>query len=90
MMQPVAYEAAPDTSSQRLWNFSAGPGTLPLTVLEEVRAELPVYPGVGASIVEISHRSPAYTEVNESAGARMKALLGLGDDWQVLFLQGGA
>ena len=90
MMQPVSYEHAPADLDQRQHNFSAGPGALPTEVLEEVRAELPVYPGVGASIMEISHRSPAYSEIHERAGARMKALLGMGDDWHAVFLQGGA
>ena len=90
MMQPVSYEDAPADLNQRQHNFSAGPGALPTEVLEDVRDELPVYPGVGASIMEISHRSPAYSEVHERAGARMKSLLGMGDDWHVLFLQGGA
>ncbi len=74
----------------RLHNFSAGPGALPTEVMEEVRDELPAYPGLGASIVEVSHRSAAYTEIHENAVAAMKRLLGLGDDWHVLFLQGGA
>ena len=90
MMQPVSYEDAPARLDRRQHNFSAGPGALPTEVLEELRDELPVYPGVGASLLEISHRSPAYSEVHERAGARMKALLGMGDGWHVLFLQGGA
>ena len=90
MMQPVSYEDAPADLDRRQHNFSAGPGALPTEVLEEVRAELPVYPGVGASVMEISHRSPAYSEVHERAASRMKGLLGMGDDWHVLFLQGGA
>lgn len=79
-----------DKEYGRKHNFSAGPGTLPLEVIEEVRDELPVYRDVGSSIMEISHRSPAYDEVNESATSRLKSLLGAGDEWQVLFLQGGA
>lgn len=74
----------------RQHNFSAGPGALPREVVEEVRDELPVFPGIGASIMEVSHRSAAYTEIHQRAGARMKALLGMADDWHVLFLQGGA
>ena len=74
----------------RQHNFSAGPGALPTEVLEEVRDELPAYPGLGASIVEVSHRSGAYTEIHDRARARLRSLLGLGDDWHVLFLQGGA
>jgi phosphoserine aminotransferase len=56
----------------------------------EVRDELPVYPGLGASIMEVSHRSSAYDGIHNAAVERMKRLLGLGDDWHVLFLQGGA
>ncbi|MEO0560412.1 MAG: hypothetical protein AAF170_19770, partial [Bacteroidota bacterium] len=62
--------------SVRQHNFSAGPGSLPQEVVEEVRNELPVYPGLGASIMEVSHRSPEYTEIHQRAGERMKALLG--------------
>ena len=90
MMQPVSYDSPVADLDQRQHNFSAGPGALPTEVLEELRDEMPVYPGVGASMVEISHRSPAYSEVHERAGARVKSLLGLGDGWHVLFLQGGA
>ena len=74
----------------RQYNFSAGPGTLPEEVLLEVKNELPVYDGIGASVMEISHRSPTYTEIAASARTRMRKLLGLGKDWHILFLQGGA
>lgn len=91
MMQPVSYAAAPkEATSERQHNFSAGPGTLPAEVIEEVRAELPVYDGVGASIMEISHRSGAFDAVWEAARQHLRDLLGLGDDWHILFLQGGA
>ncbi|NBB72262.1 MAG: 3-phosphoserine/phosphohydroxythreonine transaminase [Bacteroidetes bacterium] len=80
----------PADRTQRLYNFSAGPAVLPEQVLLEARDELPVYDHVGASIMEISHRSAAYDEVEESARRLIKKLLGLGDDWHVLFLQGGA
>ena len=91
MMQPVDYEPTPKTSDgKRLHNFSAGPGTLPLAVMEEVKAELPVYDDVGSSIMEISHRSPAYSQVDAEAKQHLRDLLGLGDDWHILFLQGGA
>ncbi len=75
---------------KRLHNFSAGPGALPVSVLEEAQQEMLVYGGAGASIMEISHRSPEYTAVADSARHQLTALLGLGDDWHVLFLQGGA
>ena len=90
MMQPVSYQDADQAPARRLHNFSAGPGALPLAVLEEARRELPVFGDIGASVLEISHRSPTYTEITESAAKLLKKLLGLGDDWHVLFLQGGA
>jgi phosphoserine aminotransferase len=71
-------------------NFSAGPGTLPLAVLEEAKEEFLSFGDAGASIIEISHRSKQYTADAESARALLKSHLGLGDDWHVLFLQGGA
>lgn len=75
---------------KRIHNFSAGPATLPLDVLKRVESELVDYHGMGQSIIEASHRSPEYTEINEQATSRVKSLLGAGDDWNVLFLQGGA
>jgi phosphoserine aminotransferase len=64
---------------------------LPVEVLEEVRGELPLLnEEIGASVMEISHRSAGYDEIEESARALVKELLGLDDDWHVLFLQGGA
>ena len=71
-------------------NFNAGPAALPRAVLERAQAELLDYQGRGLSILEMSHRSPEYEAVNRSAEARFKALLGLGDDYRVLFMQGGA
>jgi phosphoserine aminotransferase len=73
--------------ADRVWNFSPGPGALPLPVLELVRDELLEYPGAGASILEISHRSPAFERVIEEAEAN---LLGIPSTYRVLFLQGGA
>lgn len=90
-MQPISSEPAPRIATTgRKHNFSAGPGTLPVEVLEEVRDELPVYGDVGASIMEISHRSAAYDRVHGDAEQHIRDLLGLRDDWHVLFLQGGA
>lgn len=71
-------------------NFNAGPAVLPRAVLAQVQAELPDYRGRGMSILEMSHRSKEYEAVNSSAEARFKALLGLGDDYRVLLMQGGA
>ncbi|PWN06766.1 3-phosphoserine/phosphohydroxythreonine transaminase [Rhodohalobacter mucosus] len=75
---------------KRVHNFSAGPATLPLSVLMKAQEELLDYRDSGASIIEMSHRSPQYTEVNEQAVTRLKKILGAGDEWHVLFLQGGA
>ena len=75
---------------ERVWNFSPGPGALPLPVLERVRDELLEYPGAGASILEISHRSPAFERVIEEAEANLRDLLGIPSTYRVLFLQGGA
>lgn len=75
---------------KRVHNFSAGPAALPLEVLEKVQSELVDYREKGHSIIEMSHRSPEYTEINEQAAERLKRLLGAGDDWNVLFLTGGA
>jgi phosphoserine aminotransferase len=75
---------------KRVHNFSAGPGTLPLSVLKKAQEELVNYRNKGASIIEMSHRGPEYTEVNEQATSRLRKVLGVGDEWEVLFLQGGA
>lgn len=77
-------------SNARVFNFSAGPATLPLPVLEQAQRELLCYPGAGASIMEISHRSSTFTNILETAKADLKALLGIGDDYHVLFTPGGA
>jgi len=74
----------------RLYNFSAGPGTLPQDVLEEARDEMLVFKDAGASVMEISHRSPQYTVIAEEARSLFRELLGIGDEWHALFLQGGA
>ena len=71
-------------------NFNAGPAMLPPPVLEQVQAELRDYQGRGMSIMEMSHRSPEYEAVNAQAEASFKRLLGVGDCYRVLFLQGGA
>jgi len=74
----------------RVYNFSAGPATLPSTVLERARDELLDFQGLGMSIAEISHRDAAYMAVHQAAIDGMRRLLGLSDDYAVLFLQGGA
>lgn len=76
--------------SNRNYNFSAGPATLPLSVLEKIQGEMLSLPGVGASVLEISHRSPAFVEIAEQAEANLRSLLNISDDYAVLFLQGGS
>src|SRR5262249_34698835 len=71
-------------------NFNAGPAMLPPPVLEQVQAELRNYQGRGMSIMEMSHRSKEYETINAQAEASFKRLLGVGDGYRVLFLQGGA
>jgi phosphoserine aminotransferase len=74
----------------RIHNFSAGPATLPLEVLEQAKNELLDFRGCGMSIMEVSHRGPEYIGVDASARERLVRLLGLGDEYEVMFLQGGA
>lgn len=75
---------------KRIFNFSAGPAVLPLPVLEHIRDEMLSLPGVGMSILEISHRSKVFDEIILTAEARMRKLLAIPDNYHVLFLQGGA
>ncbi len=74
----------------RAHNFNAGPAVLPLEVLEQAKAELTDFNGTGMSIMEHSHRGKAYDAVHAEAVANISKLLGVTDDYQVLFLQGGA
>lgn len=76
--------------TNRIYNFSAGPAVLPLEVLEEAREHLLALPGVGMSILEISHRSKPFDEIIEGAVADIRTLAGIPDNYHVLFLQGGA
>ena len=74
----------------RIFNFCAGPATLPLPVLEKARDEMLDYRGLGMSVMEISHRSAAFDEVAESTEACLRRLLSISDDYAILFLAGGA
>ena len=74
----------------RAFNFSAGPATLPQAVLEQAQAEMLDWHGVGASIVELSHRGPEFMQVAAEAEADLRTLMSIPDDYAVLFLQGGA
>lgn len=75
---------------KRVHNFSAGPATLPLEVIEKAQSELTNYHDTGRSVMELSHRSAEYTEIDQQAKARLTELLGLGDKFEIMFLQGGA
>jgi len=71
-------------------NFNAGPSIVPQDVLKIVHSELFDYRGTGISILESSHRAPQYDEINDQAMALIHELFGLGDNYQVLFMTGGA
>jgi phosphoserine aminotransferase len=74
----------------RIFNFSAGPATLPVEVLEQAQAEMLDWQGRGVSVMEVSHRSKAFIQVAEQAESDLRELLGVPADYAVLFLQGGA
>jgi phosphoserine aminotransferase len=74
----------------RIYNFSAGPAMLPVPVLEEMQRDLVALPGVGMSILEISHRSKAFEAILAETEADIRALAAVPSNYRVLFLQGGA
>ena len=77
-------------ATERVYSFSAGPAVLPEKVLEQVRDEMMCLPGAGNSILEIGHRTPAFDEILRGTENRLRSLLGINDDYSVLFLQGGS
>ncbi len=74
----------------RIYNFSAGPAVLPVEVLQQAKDEMLDYNGSGMSVMEMSHRGKVYSAIHAEAKANVKELLNVGDDYEVLFLQGGA
>src|SRR5919205_1453350 len=78
------------TAVQRVYNFSSGPAVLPLPVLEEAQRDLVALPGVGMSVLEISHRSKPFDAIIQGAEADFRALARIPEGYHVLFLQGGA
>ena len=74
----------------RVFNFAAGPSTLPVPVLEQAQRELLDYNGTGMSITEMSHRGKPFMAVNDEANALLRELMNIPDDYSVLFVQGGA
>src|SRR5688572_23589800 len=78
------------TAVHRIFNFAAGPAVLPVPVLEEIQRDLIALPGVGMSVLEISHRSKPFEAILAQAEADIRTLGGVPADYKVLFLQGGA
>nr|MBQ6242151.1 3-phosphoserine/phosphohydroxythreonine transaminase [Lachnospiraceae bacterium] len=74
----------------RTYNFSAGPAMMPEPVLEEIRDEMMNYRGSGMCVMEMSHRSKVYDEIIKAAEADLRTLMGIPDNYKVLFIQGGA
>ena len=74
----------------RVYNFSAGPATLPEEVLQEAAAEMMDYQGCGMSVMEISHRTPIFDKIIGEAEQDLRDLMNIPDNYKVLFLQGGA
>ena len=75
---------------ERVFNFSAGPSQMPLEVLEQAQRELLCYPGAGCSVMEMSHRSAAYQAIIDRARDTLRRLMDIPEDYEILFLQGGA
>jgi phosphoserine aminotransferase len=76
--------------TERVYNFSPGPAVLPVPVLEQVQREMLALPGVGSSILEISHRSKAFLDILAEAEENLRRLLSVPANYKVLFLQGGS
>lgn len=79
-----------DMKYSRIHNFNAGPAALPLPVLETAREEFFNYANTGMSVMEMSHRAKPFSEINDVAENNIRQLMGISDDYCVLFLQGGA
>ena len=89
-LTPDRQTSARQAPEQRVFNFSPGPAVLPLPVLEEIQRDLLSLPGAGSSVLEISHRSPAFDAILAEAEANLRELLAVPEGYRVLFLQGGA
>ena len=76
--------------TERIFNFSAGPAVLPVPVLEEAQRDMVSLPGVGMSVMEISHRSKTFDEIIARAESGLRELMGIPSNYHILFLQGGA
>jgi phosphoserine aminotransferase len=76
--------------TKRVYNFYAGPATLPLPALKKAQKELLDFQGTGMSLMEISHRSKEYAQMHSEASGLIRELMGLPDEYKILWLQGGA
>lgn len=76
-------------NKDRVFNFSAGPSMLPIEVLERVKDGITDYNGTGMSVMEMSHRSKPYEEINARAERLLRELMNIPDDYDVIFVQGG-
>ena len=76
--------------SERIFNFNAGPAALPIEVLEDVQKDLLNYKGEGLSVMEMSHRSKTFDSIIKDAESGLKKIMGLPDNYKVIFMQGGA
>ena len=94
LMTPIQMRQIPkeqrNKMTERAHNFSAGPAALPTEVLQQAQAEMLDYRGTGMSVMEMSHRSDTFIDIAETAERDFRDLLSIGDDYHVLFLQGGA
>src|SRR5215472_3444465 len=77
------------TKAKRVANFNAGPGALPLAVLERIREELLDWRGSGMSVMEMSHRSPEFESINAAAEGGLRKHLAIPEEYGVIFMQGG-
>jgi phosphoserine aminotransferase len=85
----VGFSTLSAKNTKRVLNFTAGPGALPLPVLERVREELLDYRGTGMSVMEMSHRSPEFEEILARAEAGLRKGMAIPEEYAVIFLQGG-
>ena len=77
-------------NDQRVYNFSAGPSMLPLSALERAASEITNYRGSGMSVMEMSHRSKVFLQIFEEAQDKLRRLMNVPEEYQILFLQTGA
>ena len=74
----------------RIYNFSAGPAVLPLPVLERAQQEITDWQDAGMSVMDMSHRGKEFITIAEKAEAKLREMMGIPENYKVIFLQGGA